>query len=639
MEKKMLIFTIMLFFLNDSVADGGVIPYTGHDIEIEVDYVKYTLFAESNTALANFPIRHRIPESTSYYYPKHIEVPETVEYNGEPFTVKYIMYQENCEMDYVSVPKSVTYLYLHTYSDSRNGYYEYIDTLHIPSFEVWFNLDFLYAPRYKHLLVGDSKEEVTDLTIPSGLGIVKGDYISCLHLFSITIPEDVTDLGRLDVMPELQHIYSYAETPPLLSKFFSASSNSPDQYYEQYIGYYKDITLHVPQAYIENYKSARPWNAIANIVPIEDGIVFPKAVGTVIEKDHVSYEVTDSAWRRVRVKGADLKATDGVLTIPEKVAYEGVSYEVVEISAQCFKGNDDLVTVSKLPESITVIGPEAFMNCKNLMKVERLPALLEKLGDDAFRDCASLCEFGLFWYGAYQQEKPTHLPQTLRPSDPPYSYTGVFSGCKDFDFFAASGESGEYEYFIGHYAERMFKDSGAKVSKVTRNVGKEAFSGCCYAPDLCLVCSEIGEKSFYGITSEVLTLDHISSSPVCNIGYLAFGMNLDTDDANRLRKIYCNFNEPPVCDERGVFDDEVYERSALIVPDNSVNAYKTATDWKRFKHIYAKSEYKDVVGISMPNNDQTKSSSAVYDLQGRRLNDKPMKGIYIQNGKKHVVVK
>lgn len=279
MKKIVLTFTVMLLFLNDSWADGGTIPFTGHDIEIEIDYITYRLFTDSNTALANFPVSHRISES-SFYYPKHIEVPETVEYNGESFTVKYVMNREEYTMDYVSVPQSATYLTLYSWSNPKTGgYASYIDTLHIPSLEMWFNLDHLHVPKYNHLLVGDSKEEVTDLMIPSGIGIVNGHNLDYLHLFSITIPDDVTDLGGIDMILELQHIYCYAENPPQLSNFFSAYSSSP--FYDEYIGYYKDITLHVPQAYIENYKSARPWNAIANIVPLDkdvDGIGVPNCV-------------------------------------------------------------------------------------------------------------------------------------------------------------------------------------------------------------------------------------------------------------------------------------------------------------------------------------------------------------------------
>ncbi len=35
--------------------------------------------------------------------------------------------------------------------------------------------------------------------------------------------------------------------------------------------------------------------------------------------------------------------------------------------------------------------------------------------------------------------------------------------------------------------------------------------------------------------------------------------------------------------------------------------------------------------------DKHNTDSAIYDLMGRRLNVKPTKGIYIQNGKKYVV--
>lgn len=42
-------------------------------------------------------------------------------------------------------------------------------------------------------------------------------------------------------------------------------------------------------------------------------------------------------------------------------------------------------------------------------------------------------------------------------------------------------------------------------------------------------------------------------------------------------------------------------------------------------------------GIKSINKDNTPDENTFYDLQGRRLSDKPDKGLYIQNGKKYVV--
>jgi hypothetical protein len=39
----------------------------------------------------------------------------------------------------------------------------------------------------------------------------------------------------------------------------------------------------------------------------------------------------------------------------------------------------------------------------------------------------------------------------------------------------------------------------------------------------------------------------------------------------------------------------------------------------------------------MNNEEKNNEASAVYDLQGRRLAQKPTKGVYIQDGKKVIV--
>ena len=55
--------------------------------------------------------------------------------------------------------------------------------------------------------------------------------------------------------------------------------------------------------------------------------------------------------------------------------------------------------------------------------------------------------------------------------------------------------------------------------------------------------------------------------------------------------------------------------------------------------LYRSSDYETIMGIDSPNFTQKSTpftSRNLYDLQGRRLNAKPTKGIYIQNGKKYL---
>ena len=72
------------------------------------------------------------------------------------------------------------------------------------------------------------------------------------------------------------------------------------------------------------------------------------------------------------------------------------------------------------------------------------------------------------------------------------------------------------------------------------------------------------------------------------------------------------------------------------MPEISVNAYKSADQWKEFGNI---------VGIDPTAVEELKSkkilkaneNAPIYDLNGRRLTEKPKSGYYIQGGKKYFV--
>jgi hypothetical protein len=77
--------------------------------------------------------------------------------------------------------------------------------------------------------------------------------------------------------------------------------------------------------------------------------------------------------------------------------------------------------------------------------------------------------------------------------------------------------------------------------------------------------------------------------------------------------------------------------STLHVPESAVDLYKAAAQWKDFGTI---------VGFDPTAVDELKASSAkdgenapIYDLNGRRLIEKPKSGYYIQGGKKYYVEK
>ena len=257
---------------------------------------------------------------------------------------------------------------------------------------------------------------------------------------------------------------------------------------------------------------------------------------------------------------------------------------VTTIGSSAFSDCDSLTSVT-IPNSVTTIGSGAFEFCFSLTSLT-IPNSVTTIGSGAFFSCFSLTS--------------VTIPNSVTTIG-----SSAFAGC--------------------------FSLTSVTIGNSVTTIGHGAFYGCSSLTSVTIGNSvtEIGYYAFSGCSS--LTSVTIPNS-VTTIGYYAFS------GCKNVKQITSEAVTPPIC-SAGSFERVNRNECKLIVPKNSVDAYKKADGWKEFfliegtttgiiNNIYNKTENVDVYtvdGVKCLNKANTEEINALP------------KGIYIINGKKIII--
>ena len=301
----------------------------------------------------------------------------------------------------------------------------------------------------------------------------------------------------------------------------------------------------------------------------------------------------------------------------EQVKEYNIGNGVTSIGDEAFRDCSGLTSVT-IGNGVTSIGWSAFEGCSGLTSVT-IGNSVKSIGWFAFRDCSGLkrAEFTSI-------ENLCKILFNGSESNPiSYAKHLYINGEEVKDVMIPNNVSSLNYTFCGCSAL-----TSVTIPDGVTSIGGGAFYGCSGLTSVTIPNSvtSIGESAFWDCSG--LTSITIPES-VTSISYSAFAY------CSGLTSVTCLAENVPNTDNYA-FEYVPQSTAILYVPETSLNAYKTASQWKEFGNI---------VGIDPTAVEELKSNKTlkandnapIYDLMGRRLQQKPASGYYIQGGKKYFV--
>lgn len=294
-----------------------------------------------------------------------------------------------------------------------------------------------------------------------------------------------------------------------------------------------------------------------------------------------------------------------------------------EMGKWIFGRNENLQRIY-MQDGLTTLPYCTFYRCNNLQEVT-LPQTLTAIDEYVFTDCVQL----------------SHV-------DIPTSVTTIgnyaFAGCSSLTSIDIPSSVTNLGFFAFNNCSKL---TSANIQAKVTTIKKTTFYNCTSLTTLTLpeTLEVVDSFAFRNCNIQTLTLpEHVKE-----LKYCAFW------DNKNMKQVVSKSLIPPTCGDFP-FSNEAYSNATLLVPRESLSAYKTADIWKKFKKIESIEENTSIDSPSMADpplyvegttihlNSSVSAQVQVFTLSGIRVSPSiinentiqvPQPGVYIVrlNGK------
>lgn len=402
-------------------------------------------------------------------------------------------------------------------------------------------------------------------------------FSGCERLRSLTIPPDVTEIGDEAFKDSgLEHIVLPSALVELGENAFAGTRLT-------------SLTLPTGTRITNDYPGMMPKLQEITVergnryYTWEDGVLFDNT-GSVLLLYPAGRTGTMTVPDGVEAIGRQAAAGSAVGTVDMPASLRS-------IGAGAFAGSSLEQVV--LPPGVTEVGDAAFEQCARLARID-MPGVT-RLGKGAFKRCGSLQSFSVSRDLETVPQEAFEDCKSLSAVVLPSSVTTVdmrafkncaalqsvelsigltaigkeaFEGCKALT-------SIELPSALQSIGERVFKNCRSltriALPDACQKVEKEAFSGCVAVTEVDLGngVTSLGDHALRETAITTLVLPE----SVTHVGKKV------AEKCKHLTRIECHAVLPPVLDK------ESNSKVELLVPAASVNAYRSAKNWKNFKNI------------------------------------------------------